>query len=490
MSGSFEFLSSAKEWEDSCRGSDTANIDRIPDAFKPKTGTAWTYPAQLLATLKAWKDLASLAQNGGERGLVKGYPAIVDKCSTESSKSGAWTNLTDPKPELLDRLPQGCVLLRFDFTLESPFYSRDDMPFYPTDNALKRHKVLDAPYLAASGIKGLLRWASRMRRASLQDDDSDVFLFGSMREGSAEDDGGPAGTAGMLFCYPLFFSGGLLGLETINPQDRETGAGSVPVKYEVVRPGAKGRLHFLLASLPGREKLSWKHAEAFIDDVAFLLSSGGLSAKSSAGWGMAKLDKAVFSMRSSRRDALLKKDGPSPAEQVQEAGKAPSKAPSAPQLAMPPREAFEAARKEVSDASGNLLNPFKKKKGNAKLYSSETCRVLAFRPEGWKPRNQKEREAEFKTLQERWQHVRKPYEEVEAWLREEIARLAAEASADAEALAAKQAEKARKAEEERRAAEERERKALEEKLKTKWSDGYGDFASLKQAMADNGRLEA
>lgn len=68
MSSTFEFLSSAKEWEKKCL-EDKIRVDRLPEGFCGQAGTSWTYPAQLLATLKAYGkqiglDLSTIAQNG------------------------------------------------------------------------------------------------------------------------------------------------------------------------------------------------------------------------------------------------------------------------------------------------------------------------------------------------------------------------------------------------------------------------------------------
>ena len=489
MSSTFEFLSSANEWEKKCL-EDKIRVDRLPEGFCGQAGTSWTYPAQLLATLKAYGkqiglDLSTIAQNGYKKDHIniKGYPGLVARCSTESRDLQVWKKYSDPRPETLDGLPKGCVLLRFDVTLLSPFFSRDDLSFYPIDNALKRHKVFDVPFLAASGIKGLLRWASRMRRGSLEDDDKDRFLFGTVRNNtsaSGEPQNGASALAGALICYPFFFSGGSLGLEAINPQDRETGAGSVPVKYEVVQPGATGTFFFLLPNLPGRCRLSSDHVSSLIDDLKFLCTQGGISAKSSTGWGALKLDHAAYCIRAAR-EKMPEDETESPRKQP-EAALTTAPSPSGKLLVLPSKEAFEAAREAASDSSGNLLNPYKKKK---KGKSTEPdYQILGFHPGGWKPRNKKEKEAEFSELNKRWPHLRRPksYEEVRSWLEEENARIEKQAASDAADAAQKQAERDRKAEEERQAAAERKRRDWEERHKTKWSINFSDFDSLKQAL--------
>lgn len=492
MSSTFEFLSSEEEWEKECL--DNSQVDSRPKGFRGQTETFWTYPAQFLATLKVYGKqmglaLSTVAQNGkasqnsDKESKIGGYPGLVARCSTESRDLQVWRKYSDPRPETLDRLPEGCVLLRFDVTLLSPFFSRDDLSFYPIDNALKRHKVFDVPFLAASGIKGLLRWASRMRRGSLEDDDKDLFLFGTVRNNisaSGDPQNGASALAGALICYPFFFSGGSLGLEVINPQDRKTGAGSVPVKYEVVQPGATGTFFFLLPNLPGRCRLSSDHVSSLIDDLKFLCTQGGISAKSSTGWGALKLDHAAYCIRAAR-EKMPEDETEFPRKQP-EAALTTASSPSGKLLVLPSKEAFEAAREAATDSSGNLLNPYKKKK---KGKSTEPdYQILGFHPGGWKPRNKKEKEAEFSELNKRWPHLRRPksYEEVRSWLEEENARIEKQAASDAADAAQKQAERDRKAEEERQAAAERKRRDWEERHKTKWSINFSDFDSLKQAL--------
>ena len=485
---SFEFLADHQEWEANCL-KDLSNIDRLPDSMKKVGSQAWTFPALLLATLLVHKDKpintispASAAQNGGTKkecaGVeVSGYAGIATKCDAYNRDSTSWYSQIAPKPALLDTLPMGCLLFKFEIEFTSPFYSRDDMPFYPTDNALKRHKIFDAPYLAASGIKGLLRWASHTRRASLQDDAIDNFLFGVIREGSESD---LIGSQGALYCYPFFFSGGRIGLEVINPQNRETGAGTLPIKYEVVKAGARGTLWFLLTNLPGRKPLSCEHVYAFLEDVKFLLEFGGLSAKSSASWGKVSLSAANFAMRPRvENDETTGHDGEeSIGTVVDEQPKA--QASKVQVLYLYPQERFEAARKAVSNGAGDILNP--NKKNNAKLYTKEIYTVLGFHPEGEKLRKKEE---EYRRINENWKIIRKPYEEVRAWVEEENKRLAAEGEerlAEAEEKERKRLEAAAAKAAEHSAREAKER---EERKKAKWiltGLGTRSFDDLKKAL--------
>ncbi|MBQ9407400.1 MAG: hypothetical protein IJU37_11780 [Desulfovibrio sp.] len=310
ISDSFEFLASEPEWENACK-QNPKKIDALPQAFRTAEGGAWTFAAQLLATLAPFssaefkigtykQSLASLAKDGSPKDGIQGFPGLLKNAGANANE--AWRQLAEPVPALLEDLPHGSLLLRLQVELLSPFYSRDDMPFYPTENVLKRHKVFDLPYLPSSSVKGLLRWADRMVRMDTKDDAKARVLFGSVENEDGteahdvQDDTHGVGLQGALYCYPVFWNG-TVGLEVINPQDAKTGAGSVPIKYEVLKAGGTASLFFLLANLPGRQVPTTEHVDAFLKALGFLLRQGGLSAKSSAGWGRVRLIGANAALR-------------------------------------------------------------------------------------------------------------------------------------------------------------------------------------------------
>ncbi|MBQ7456498.1 MAG: hypothetical protein IJS54_02650 [Desulfovibrio sp.] len=283
---SFEFLAAADDWEEACKY-DPKHIDENPRK------DAWTFAGEMLNVLAPFKEgkagitkqsLASLAKDGENASRnntpIRGFPGIVKE---RIVSKGNWEDFAAPSPSLLDDLPDGCVLIKVDVTLLSPWYSRDDLSFYPTENPLRRHRVFDIPFLSASGIKGLLHWAYCMANKTLADNEITRLLFGSID--------GDTGQQGLLYCYPLYFEG-KLGLEVINPQDLKTGAGTNPIKYEVLLPGKTGTLFFLLTNLPARPPLTSEHIQTFLTALHFLLECGGLSAKSSAGWGRVAIKTA------------------------------------------------------------------------------------------------------------------------------------------------------------------------------------------------------
>lgn len=278
MKESFEFLASFEDWEKACR-SDARAMDRCPVEGAGTSFERSMAHAQLLNVLTSCsfpnQDPHKAAKNGRKKNdivEVRGFPGLVNDKECGLSDTG-WADWFFPGPEDLRLLPDGSCLLRIEICLRQPFFSRDDRVFYPTDNVLKRHHVFLTPYLATSGIKGLLRWAWSM---SGEDEDAAGLLFGEAADGLEA-----LSHQGLLRLWPLFWKG-RVGLETINPQDRHLGTGTVPVKYEVVRPGATGALYLLL---PNEENAVRRLLPGLVRSLFHLLDQGGLSARNTMGWG-------------------------------------------------------------------------------------------------------------------------------------------------------------------------------------------------------------
>ena len=199
------------------------------------------------------------------------------------------------------RLPHSSWFgIEVEFTLLSPWYSRDDRPFHVLDNPVRKDRVFGVPFMSAASWKGLLRWACRMQEGlydhlekhdmkmdGWKDPDWIVHLFGNER-GEGEEF-----SQGALVFYPTWFS--KIGFEVINPHRREKRAGTQPIYYEVVPPDINGILQLLYAPLPSvienNDKVKpdeW--IEKLIDSIASLLEIYGISAKRTAGWGITRID--------------------------------------------------------------------------------------------------------------------------------------------------------------------------------------------------------
>lgn len=204
------------------------------------------------------------------------------------------------KDELpFDDLMAGWLMIEVSFTLQTPWYSKDDRPFHVLDNPVRKDRVFGVPFMAAASWKGLLRWALAMTSgligpSPMRDEKESqaarvilLHLFGNEKGEASEFH------RGALVFYPTWFD--RIGFEVINPHSRETRAGTQPIYYEVVPPETKGKLRLLYAPFPGRTLMDdvepREAVEELLDAVHALLTVYGFSAKRTAGWGVAQVDQ-------------------------------------------------------------------------------------------------------------------------------------------------------------------------------------------------------
>ena len=193
-------------------------------------------------------------------------------------------------------LPSSAWLgLQVDFELLTPWYSKDDRFFHLMDNPARKDRVFGVPFMSAASWKGLFRWACRMQaglREHLEagkkfedwnDPDWILHLFGN-EKGEEQDF-----QQGALVFYPTWFD--RIGFEVINPHSRERRAGTQPIYYEVVPPGAKGTLYLLYAPWPGMKPPAdpTEFLSKLLEAIETLLTTYGISAKRTVGWGTAKI---------------------------------------------------------------------------------------------------------------------------------------------------------------------------------------------------------
>jgi CRISPR/Cas system CSM-associated protein Csm3 (group 7 of RAMP superfamily) len=229
----------------------------------------------------------------------------------EMAESATWA---------LESSPECAALLGFDFTLEKPLLTRDDDPFYPIDNPVRKDPVFRTPMISGASWKGALRAAAvenllsisaageaaREERVALRE------IFGDEKEAEESLQADPkdalrgfldeylkplTGLApedeqrrrGRLQCLPSYFEA--IELEVINRRDRRSRAGTVPVGFETVPAGAKSRLNLsYLAFDEGPEKLEATMARDWrlIGRALYrMLRGSGFGAKKSSGHGLA-----------------------------------------------------------------------------------------------------------------------------------------------------------------------------------------------------------
>jgi CRISPR-associated protein Cmr2 len=192
--------------------------------------------------------------------------------------------------------PASWLGIKVGFELLTPWYSKDDRVFHVMDNPVRKDRVFGVPYMAASSWKGLLRWACRMQtglREHLRENDGKIegwrdpdwilHLFGN-EKGEGEDF-----HRGALVFYPTWFD--KIGFEVINPHSRKRRAGTQPIYYEVVPIGTNGTLSLLYAPWPGMkpEAKPGEIMPKLLEAIEALLTTYGISAKRTAGWGTAEI---------------------------------------------------------------------------------------------------------------------------------------------------------------------------------------------------------
>ncbi len=224
--------------------------------------------------------------------------------------------------ELLRHLPFGSWLLKFTFQLKKPYISRDDAPFYIIDNPVRKDKVYKIPMVSSAQWKGTLQ--SAMARGILSSENPAEFierrlmfirLFGNDKDimaGFFEDQRDAwekefrkqlnkfygvkkiidLHRSGRLRFFPSFFDD--IGLEIINPHDREKKTGINPIYIESVPGGGKAQFRLLYIPLDIMAKPKAEITKEVADDWEFLkqgvkdlFTIYGFGGKISSGFGVA-----------------------------------------------------------------------------------------------------------------------------------------------------------------------------------------------------------
>jgi len=207
------------------------------------------------------------------------------------------------KPEVdLELFPVGSFVIQFKFRLAEPYFSRDENDFYFIDNPIRRDKLLQLPVIAATGWKG--NFSSALHHIEHERSNPVVQrLLGNDKKEKQ------AFHAGRLHFYPTFFE--KTGLEVINPHDRQSNAGTIPIFFETVPPGTPG--YFTLVYIPiynqpsAHLPVSAKHSLLEVSEDLKMTTAGlcamfrkyGFSAKKTSGFGLAdeKIEEASIKLK-------------------------------------------------------------------------------------------------------------------------------------------------------------------------------------------------
>jgi CRISPR/Cas system CSM-associated protein Csm3 (group 7 of RAMP superfamily) len=194
--------------------------------------------------------------------------------------------LSSPALERLSLMPDCSFAIQFTLTLQHPYLSKDDEPLYIIDNPVAKDRVFRVPMVRSSSWKGALRSAAWLVLVLQDDDEQVVNLFGS-EKGEKEE----RLKAGRLVFYTTFFD--RVGLEIINPHDRQRKVGINPILIESVPAGARGTFSLLYApfdllTAPQTERVTKACAdlETVSSSLRALVLDLGFSAKRTSGYGV------------------------------------------------------------------------------------------------------------------------------------------------------------------------------------------------------------
>ncbi|MHA1490935.1 MAG: RAMP superfamily CRISPR-associated protein [Promethearchaeota archaeon] len=220
--------------------------------------------------------------------------------------------------------------IKINFTLKTPYISKDDDVFYVDDNPICKDKVFKVPYVRPGSWKGKLRWVAsynlleRLRNSSFRNWKFErcklIRLFGNEKDvisswldqQIAQETGinlgkitnqfhsflkeqdyisKDANRRGRLIFYPTFLD--KYGLDVLAPHKRDTRtiAKTGPINLEIAPEGSKGT--FALLYFPF--DILWRkdiHSEVMEDleilqkSIPDILTLYGFGAKTTAGYGL------------------------------------------------------------------------------------------------------------------------------------------------------------------------------------------------------------
>lgn len=199
-------------------------------------------------------------------------------------------DLTLKTPNLapaIQTLPKGAFYIQTEFKLTTPYLSKDDTIFYPTENSIRKEKVFGVPYVAASAWKGALR-AALWQLGHQKDNDQIIRLFGNDRE--SEDTASLS--KGRCYFYPSYFGPYDKQEVLINPHDRKTRKGKL-ITYEGVSADQQSVFSLLYVPINNGdgnlEKDSGEDFKLLTSSINAMFSDFGFGAKTSSGFGRGKV---------------------------------------------------------------------------------------------------------------------------------------------------------------------------------------------------------
>ena len=185
----------------------------------------------------------------------------------------------------LESFPIGSFWISIPFKLREAYVSRDDNDLYIAHVPIQMDKVFKFPMVRSTSWKGTLR-AALWQQDYPEDDCQIIRLFGSAKAEEVDF------KAGRLQFYSSFFTD--MGLEIINPHDRETKTGKNPILLETVPKGSISTFYLFYFPFDriGEDEIetrkqSLKHLVLVAKGIQAMFTVYGFGAKTSSGFGTA-----------------------------------------------------------------------------------------------------------------------------------------------------------------------------------------------------------
>lgn len=208
----------------------------------------------------------------------------------------------------LSSMPPYSFIIEFKFTLEKPYISKDDENFTIIENSIKREKVLGCPYIPGSTWKGCLR-SALWQDGKKENDKQITRVFGNERSEKN------TFNQGRLHFFPSFF--GKSNFEVINPHDRQTRAGTNPILIECIPAEETGKFSLLYVPFDNVGNESVKIKKQMLEDLKLIVEGlklmftvYGFGAKTSSGYGLAKINKGLISVNAQESKKQVEKSLP------------------------------------------------------------------------------------------------------------------------------------------------------------------------------------
>lgn len=243
-------------------------------------------------------------------------------------------------------LPYWSFTFERDFKLNSPYYSNDDEDFYPIDNPVRKEKVLKVPYIGWSQWKWYMLSAAKKMLQELFENENykewfDMLfqvwrIFGTGNEeflNISDFIGKELPEKKLkdylmfemwvmldykslscdelqkkewflwvrrwrLICLPSFFDA--ISLEILNPHEKKTRSGTIPIYFEVIAKGQSSNLKFNYVpfDLVGKKnediQKEVKQDLVFIWKILERLEKDWIWSKTKYGWGKINFDNWIL----------------------------------------------------------------------------------------------------------------------------------------------------------------------------------------------------